>query len=46
MGPECRGKRSTSEVGKLAEEIGGGALGGVLSILGGKVGELPGAPVR
>jgi hypothetical protein len=35
-----QGKRSTFEVGELAEEVGGGALGGVLSIHGGDVCEL------
>jgi hypothetical protein len=40
MGPECRGKRSTSGVGELAEEVGGGALGGVFVSGSGYVSEL------
>jgi hypothetical protein len=35
-----QGKRSTLDVRELAEEVGGGALGGVLSIHGGDVCEL------
>jgi hypothetical protein len=35
-----QGKRSIFEVGELAEEVGHGALGGVLSIHGGDVCEL------
>jgi hypothetical protein len=35
-----QGKRSTFEVGELAEAVGGGALGGVLSIHSGDVCEL------